>query len=108
MRAAVRVVFRRRRRQRIFSAFFGSAPREEPSLPPGAEAQSELRELFGVLSTLPAPVKVAWTLRHVEDYALPDVALACDCSLATVKRRLADADEVIRRRLGTRAGQEGG
>ena len=107
MRAAVRVVFRRRRRQRILSAFFGPAPREEPMLPPGAEAHSELRELFRTLSAASIEARLAWTLRNVEGYALQDVALACDCSLATVKRRISEADELIERKLGPRLGPGG-
>jgi DNA-directed RNA polymerase specialized sigma24 family protein len=35
-------------------------------------------------------------LRHVEGYELQEIADACDASLATVKRWLARADEVVR------------
>ncbi len=35
-------------------------------------------------------------LRHVEGLALEEVAEACECSLATVKRRVAAAEVVVR------------
>jgi RNA polymerase sigma-70 factor (ECF subfamily) len=35
-------------------------------------------------------------LRHVEGYRLEEVADACGCSLATVKRRIANADARVR------------
>jgi RNA polymerase sigma-70 factor, ECF subfamily len=38
-------------------------------------------------------------LRHVEGLALDEVALACDCSLATIKRRLDRANEYVRARV---------
>ena len=38
-------------------------------------------------------------LRQVEGYSLPDVALSCDCSLATAKRRVAAAQQKISRKL---------
>jgi RNA polymerase sigma-70 factor (ECF subfamily) len=42
---------------------------------------------------------VAWTLRHVEGESLEEVAVLCDCSLATAKRRIASAHEKIKQRL---------
>ncbi len=39
-------------------------------------------------------------------YARPEVTLACDCSLATAKRRIADAEELLWRRLGPLPGDE--
>jgi RNA polymerase sigma-70 factor (ECF subfamily) len=38
---------------------------------------------------------VAWLLRHVEGERLQDVALACGCSLATAKRRIASAQAAL-------------
>jgi RNA polymerase sigma-70 factor, ECF subfamily len=39
--------------------------------------------------------RVAWMLHVVEGWSLPEVAEACDCSLATVKRRIRAARESI-------------
>ena len=41
---------------------------------------------------LPADRRIAWMLRRVEGLALAEVASACNCSLATAKRRIAGAD----------------
>ena len=35
-------------------------------------------------------------LRNVDGFSLDEVAEACRCSLATVKRRIAAVDEVVR------------
>jgi RNA polymerase sigma-70 factor (ECF subfamily) len=43
-------------------------------------------------------------LRHVEGEALEQVAAACGCSLATVKRRIDAADTQIRRETGKEVG----
>ena len=40
-----------------------------------------------------------WTLARVEELTLPEVAAACEVSLATIKRRIALADERLQRRL---------
>lgn len=60
------------------------------------EARAELQLLDRTLATLPAKERVAWTLRMVEGLKLTEVAAACDCSLATAKRRIAAADGEIR------------
>ncbi len=53
-----------------------------------AEVSLELRRLDRVLARLPESERTAWILRHVEGYQLGEVAAACNCSLATTKRRL--------------------
>lgn len=67
------------------------------------EVRAELVLVERVLATLPVPERMAWMLRHVEGHELLDVARACDCSLATVKRRIAAAEEKIGAHL--RAGE---
>jgi RNA polymerase sigma-70 factor (ECF subfamily) len=55
----------------------------------------ELRALYGVLNELPADARIALVLRRVEGLSLEEVAEAMDLSLATIKRRLADADRFL-------------
>jgi len=55
-----------------------------------------LAELYRALDRLPAPQRLAWTLRHAEGLELTAVAQACDCSLATVKRWIAAAEAALR------------
>jgi RNA polymerase sigma-70 factor (ECF subfamily) len=85
-----------------------------PGLPP--EARAELALLDRALSRLRPELRIAWMLRQVDGLELTEVASVCGCSLATVKRRLSDADEVVRRhvsltsrpRNGAVEGEEGG
>jgi len=97
----VRLVVRRLRRRRLLKLFV--PPDSYESLPaPGAtpEELTLLRRVYSALDDLPVDLRVAWLLRHGEGEALEDVAAACECSLATVKRRIAQASarlaEVLR------------
>jgi RNA polymerase sigma-70 factor (ECF subfamily) len=56
-------------------------------------------ELYEALDQLPADLRVPWVLHHVEGETLPEVAKMCDVSLATVKRRIAEAEVRLNRRL---------
>jgi RNA polymerase sigma-70 factor (ECF subfamily) len=102
---AVREVRRHlsRERLRVFLGFdraLDDAPldelaREDLSI----EARSELAALDVVLQQLPAGVRLAWMLRYVEDEPLELIAQACECSLATAKRRIATADVYVRQHV---------
>ena len=69
-----------------------------PGLHP--EASAELALLDRALGRLRADLRIAWMLRRVEGLELTEVASVCGCSLATIKRRLAEAEEVVRRHVG--------
>jgi RNA polymerase sigma-70 factor (ECF subfamily) len=71
------------------AALFITDPRE----------RREVEELYDVLERVPVKVRVPWVLSRLEGESLPDVARMCGVSLATVKRRVADAESRIRRRL---------
>lgn len=55
------------------------------------EVLCELRRVDEMLSRLPAEVRIAWMLRHVEGETLERVAELTSSSLATAKRRIAAA-----------------
>lgn len=59
------------------------------------ETRALLSSVYRVLDRLPVDDRLAWTLRHVEGEKLERVALLCDCSLATVKRRISRAHAAI-------------
>lgn len=59
------------------------------------EDRALLARIYVVLDGLPAPDRIAWTLRFVEGEKLADVARLCGCSLATAKRRIDAAHAVI-------------
>lgn len=54
--------------------------------------RAELRLLDDALARLPAPLRFAWMLRHVEGEKLEEIAEQTGWSLATVKRKLAKAE----------------
>lgn len=105
----VRLELRRRRRRRFFAFLLPSeAPRAaDPSLP------HEVKQLFAELETLTVEQRLAFTLRHLEQLELTEVAQAMGVSLATAKRRLAEAKAALDARfveqtpLSGKAGRHG-
>lgn len=61
--------------------------------------RSELDELYDVLDRMPPRLRVPWILARVEGETLAEVARFCGVSLATVKRRVAQAEHSVQRRL---------
>lgn len=110
---AVRQVRMRYRKRRMLRAFgFVSARSETVTLEALAspelshEHRAELALLDHALQRLPLEVRLAWMLRHVEGLELDAVAKACGCSLATAKRRIAHADDTVRRRAKLAPGED--
>jgi RNA polymerase sigma-70 factor (ECF subfamily) len=107
MQIAVRLVHRRFRRKKMLAMLgFVAMPDKEPGLVEearadlGPEARLDLRRIDVALGQVADTDRMAWLLRHVDGLALEDVAAACDCSLATVKRRVSRAQERVRAVLG--------
>lgn len=59
------------------------------------EMRAELARLDAVLARMDPELRMAWMLRHVEGWELTEVATALGCSLATAKRRLAEAGAIV-------------
>jgi RNA polymerase sigma-70 factor (ECF subfamily) len=95
--ATVRLCRRRARRQQLFRFFTNDEPGYDAiaSRDASPEARAQVAALFAVLDGLPLQGRIAWTLRHLEGMPLAEVADACGCSLATAKRRIAAAHELI-------------
>lgn len=97
-RIAVNLVRRRLRRDRLLRFLGLDRGMEDatlealaaPTLRPDDRAELALADR--VLRRLPADRRIAWMLRRVEGLPLAEVASACNCSLATAKRRIAGAD----------------
>jgi RNA polymerase sigma-70 factor (ECF subfamily) len=104
---AVRLVGRTLRKRRLFRLVgFGHDRDEEVdaslarlALAPTAESRAELERLDALLLRLPSEQRIAWMLRHVDQNPLEEVATMCDCSLATVKRRIDAAQTFLRREM---------
>jgi RNA polymerase sigma-70 factor, ECF subfamily len=101
-RVAVRLVHRRFRRRKLLSVLGLGRESDAISLEDLAddrvspEARVELRWLDASLAKLDDKTRIAWMLRHVEGLSLEETAEACDCSLATAKRRIAAGDAVVK------------
>ncbi len=106
-RIAVRLVHRRFRRRKLLG-LLGLDRRDEIPLESladesaSAEARVELRWLDAALAKIDERTRVAWMLRHVEGLSLEEIAVACECSLATAKRRIAAAEVIVEEHLRER------
>jgi len=100
---AVHKVHRRLRRRKLLRALGLWNDRREDSLDNclatgiSAEQFAEIVCLDHVLRQLPDTERIAWQLRYAEGFRLEEVAQLCSCSLATVKRRIAQADALVHR-----------
>jgi RNA polymerase sigma-70 factor, ECF subfamily len=86
-------VLRRRKWRRLFLGENSAA--EIPATGITAEQRVLLARIYRTLDEMETGSRIAWILRHVEGERLEDVADACGCSLATAKRRIAAAQEVL-------------
>lgn len=102
---AVRQAHRRFRRKRL-ERWLGRMPLATASLTSIARSDLtphealELSRIDEALSRLSVHLRTAWLLRHLEGCTLEEVALACDCSLATLKRWLERAETCVNARIG--------
>ena len=95
---AIRTTHKRLRRRRL-AARLGPRPKEEvpwdeliaSTFPP--DVAVELGEISTILASFPTNERIAFLLRKVEGNSLEEVALATETSLATVKRRIAAAED---------------
>ena len=101
----VRQAQKRYRRRRIAERL-GLAGRDEqrfdalisPDCPP--DVRSELESTYRALERMATPLRTVLLLRRVEGMQLTEIAEACDISLATVKRRLTQAEQELVRLTG--------
>lgn len=101
---AVHKVHRRFRRRRMLR-WLGIGGEPEAGLEALAsveatqEHRAELVFLDRALAQLSIDERLAWCLRYVEGLQLEEVASSCGASLATIKRRIARADVIIRKQV---------
>lgn len=63
------------------------------------QARRAVDELYDALDGIAPDLRVPWVLQRIELLSLPEVARACSVSLSTAKRRIAEADRRLERRL---------
>jgi RNA polymerase sigma-70 factor (ECF subfamily) len=108
----VRKCRRRLRRRRFISALgFGRGDDGEGAQVASPDATPEqgalLSQIYRALDEIPTAERLAWTLRYVEGERLDSVAVLCQCSLATAKRRIAAAHARISRHVDIEEGADG-
>lgn len=62
-------------------------------------ARSQVDDLYEALEHIDPQLRIPWILARIEGQTIPEVAVSCEISLATCKRRIALAEERLRRRL---------
>lgn len=95
VRRTHRFLARRRRRALFAFAAMGFLPRTSDP-----RHRQPVDDLYDVLDRVPESLRIPWVLHRIEHMSLPETAAACEISLATAKRRIAEAEERIERRLG--------
>jgi RNA polymerase sigma-70 factor (ECF subfamily) len=70
---------------------------EQSSNEPSPHTSEVLRRTYAVLDLMDAELRIPFTLRELESMELAEIAQACDCSVSTVKRRLAQARKAFER-----------
>lgn len=98
----VRMARKRLRRRRLRSFILGGDSVDYSCLiDPAASPEQRLllTRSYQVLEKVPANYRVAWTLRHIQGESLSEVAAHCECSLATVKRWIQSAHDILQREL---------
>jgi RNA polymerase sigma-70 factor (ECF subfamily) len=104
IRIAVSRVHRRFRWRRLTGWFSGAevgcALEDQAAADASPEQRAELALIDRALAKMPLERRTPWVLRHVVGCALDDIAAACACSLATVKRRIAEAEAAVAAHIG--------
>jgi RNA polymerase sigma-70 factor, ECF subfamily len=90
----VRVLSRELKRKRLRRLLRFSSERQgaDTTTSGSPVTQAALASLYRILDELDPEARLAFTLRHFEGLQLPEVASAMDASLASAKRRLANAN----------------
>jgi RNA polymerase sigma-70 factor (ECF subfamily) len=102
---AVNLVRRRFRRGRLMRFLGLDRGADDATLEaladPGVstDQRAELALVDRLLRGMKPALRLAWMLRRVDGLELSEVASLCDCSLATVKRRIAEADAIVDRHV---------
>jgi RNA polymerase sigma-70 factor (ECF subfamily) len=97
VKVTVRKAVRRLRKKKIAIAL-GLSDSDVSDLPmPSATADERgaISLLYCLLARMPVNYRMVWSLRFLEGAEIQEIADACGCSVATVKRRLREASRMI-------------
>jgi|HubBroStandDraft_1064217.scaffolds.fasta_scaffold119809_2 RNA polymerase sigma-70 factor (ECF subfamily) len=97
-RIAVRRIHKRLARRRRWRWFLNEEQHNTVTVSE-PRVGARIEDLYEALEALPPKARIPWVLHCIEGETLPDVAVMCDVSLATVKRRIASASAHVNRKL---------
>ncbi|MBW2734296.1 MAG: RNA polymerase sigma factor [Deltaproteobacteria bacterium] len=90
---------KRRLQQRRMQRWFGfdkAVDYEQlPDRMASPEERVDLVRVYAALDRLPVRQRLPWTLRHIQGERLATIAMLCECSLATAKRRISEASAAM-------------
>jgi RNA polymerase sigma-70 factor (ECF subfamily) len=96
VRSSYKVLRRRRMLRRLGMARADPADLDAAVSPTASpEVVHQLRAIYSRIDDLPTDLRVPLLLRRVEGLTLPEIATMTQTSLATVKRRIASAEQVL-------------
>ncbi len=98
VRITIRRVYRRLARRRRWRWLQAEILTVTPTVS-DPQTRHRVQELYEALGRLPPKLRIPWTLHVIDGETLPEVGRLCDISLATAKRRIADAATRLDRRL---------
>lgn len=102
VRVTVRRSLRQLRKRALWTLLDLAEPAQYERLADPAAGPEERRliaEVYRALDRVPPKERIAWILRYVQGESLEDAAVSCECSLATVKRRVAAAHQIVTSQL---------
>jgi RNA polymerase sigma-70 factor (ECF subfamily) len=94
----VNAVYSELRKRGVRRLFFASESRRGERFVDGSsalESRDLLSRVYAELDGMPVAERMAFSLRYIEGKQLADVSELCSCSLATVKRRIARAEQKL-------------
>jgi RNA polymerase sigma-70 factor (ECF subfamily) len=101
----VRTTHKLLRRRRLMRRFFLQTPAIDlealigTGVPP--DKALELRRVYSALDTMRPDIRIPLVLQRIEGLPLEEVAAMCGTSLATTKRRIAEAEAELEKRTGS-------
>jgi RNA polymerase sigma-70 factor, ECF subfamily len=99
LRAVTVATARRRIRSRSRRRWLRFLPQEQLPEPAVEDTDDDvlaaLRATYALLDDMSADLRIAFSLRHLEQLELTEVAQACDVSLATIKRRVKKSEDLF-------------
>ncbi|MDJ0765449.1 MAG: sigma-70 family RNA polymerase sigma factor [Myxococcota bacterium] len=95
---AVRHTGRSLTRQKRHTALKQALMQQVSSIP-NDDDDERIQEIYDALNYINPKLRIPWFLNKVEGFTIAQLTSICNCSSATIKRRIKQADDRLKRRL---------